>query len=202
MRKYLAPLVTSLMALLLTACAGHGPDSRGLAAHSKKVSDQLHRRLVAPVQPETGILPAAEDDEVVQLETDDPDGMIARGFSLIGTPYRIGGESARTGFDCSGFVGFLFREEMGIQLPRSTREMIQLDVPRVSRGELKLGDVIFFNRRGRGQVSHVGIYIGHNRFIHASSTRSGGVRVDSLDSAYWRSSYMQAKRVLGETPDA
>ena len=128
-------------------------------------------------------------------------GLIDRGFKLLGTPYRSGGSSAATGFDCSGFVSYLFREQ-GVQLPRSSREMIALDAPKVARHELRPGDILFFNDRGRGQVSHTGIYIGSNRFIHSSSHKSGGVRVDSLHDQYWNASYMQAKRVVRSGPDA
>jgi cell wall-associated NlpC family hydrolase len=130
------------------------------------------------------------------------DSVLERGFTLVGTPYRYGGSSTRTGFDCSGFVGFVFHKEAGIELPRSTREMIQLDAPKVERSELEPGDVVFFNNRGRGRVSHAGIYIGDDRFIHSSSSRSGGVRVDSLDDSYWRASFMQAKRVLALASDS
>ena len=135
------------------------------------------------------------DDESYELPAL-ADSVLERGFTLVGTPYRYGGSSTKTGFDCSGFVSFLFRKEAGIELPRSTREMINLEAPKIKRSELEPGDVVFFNNRGRGQVSHAGIYIGGDRFIHSSSTRSGGVRVDSLDDKYWRSSFMQAKRVL------
>lgn len=128
--------------------------------------------------------------------------ILDRGFDLVGTPYKFGGDSATTGFDCSGFVGFLFREEAGIDLPRSTRELIELDVPNVARRDLQPGDVLFFNNQGRGRVSHTGIYIGNDQFIHSSSRKSGGVRVDSLEDRYWNSSYMQAKRVLAAVPDA
>ena len=63
---------------------------------------------------------------------------------------------------------------------------------------IKPGDIVFFNNRGRGRVSHAGIYIGDDQFIHSSSHRSGGVRVDSLDDRYWNASYMEAKRVLAQ----
>ena len=130
------------------------------------------------------------------------DSVLELGFKLVGTPYRYGGSSTKTGFDCSGFVGFLFRKEAGIDLPRSTREMINLDAPKVARSDLEPGDVVFFNNRGRGRVSHAGIYIGNDQFIHSASRRSGGVRVDSLDDKYWRSSFMQAKRVLALAHDS
>lgn len=126
------------------------------------------------------------------------EGILERGFQLVGTPYRFGGESVSTGFDCSGFVSYLFREKAGIQLPRSTRELINLDAPLIARNELKPGDILFFNHRGRGRVSHTAIYIGDDRFIHSASRRSGGVRVDSLDDGYWRASFMKAKRVLAQ----
>jgi cell wall-associated NlpC family hydrolase len=124
------------------------------------------------------------------------DSLLERGFELVGTRYRYGGLNAETGFDCSGFVGFLFKEKAGIELPRSTREMINIKAPVVARSALKPGDVIFFNNRGRGRVTHAGIYIGDDKFIHSASRRSGGVRVDSLDDSYWKRSFMEAKRVL------
>lgn len=108
------------------------------------------------------------------------DSILDRGFELVGTQLLSGRHLDQTGFDCSGFVGYLFREEAGIKLPRSTREMINLDAPLVSRTELEPGDIVFFNNRGRGRVSHAGIYIDDDQFIHSSSSRSGGVRVDSL----------------------
>ena len=119
-----------------------------------------------------------------------------RAFSMIGTPYRWGGTTPKKGFDCSGLINFVYRDMTGIKLPRSTRELIDMDVPLVSKDELQPGDLLFFNNRGRGRVSHAGIYIGDGQFIHSASRRGGGVRVDSLDSSYWSLSYMEAKRVL------
>ncbi|MGH8355425.1 MAG: C40 family peptidase, partial [Pseudomonas sp.] len=139
------------------------------------------------------------DDQPYQLPSL-ADGILDRGFELVGTPYRFGGRTVKSGFDCSGFVGYLFKEEAGIQLPRSTREMINLKAPLVARNELEPGDIVFFNNRGRGRVSHAGIYIGDDQFIHSSSSRSGGVRVDSLHDRYWGASFMEAKRVLAQAP--
>ncbi|MDO8698457.1 MAG: peptidase P60 [Pseudomonadales bacterium RIFCSPLOWO2_12_59_9] len=184
-----APLVPLAFAALLSACAGH------------VVQPQI---ALQPVS-----LPLAEPthEQVAELTDEKPyqlpvlaDSILDRGFELVGTRYRAGGTSTKTGFDCSGFVGYLFREEAGIKLPRSTREMINLDAPLVARNELVPGDIVFFNNRGRGRVSHAGIYIGDDQFIHSSSSRSGGVRVDSMDDRYWRSSFMEAKRVLAQAP--
>lgn len=121
-------------------------------------------------------------------------------MSLIGTRYRFGGTSEKSGFDCSGFIGYLFREEAGVTLPRSTREMINVDAPKVARNKLKPGDLLFFSTNGRGRVSHAGIYLGDNQFIHSSSRRSGGVRIDSLGDRYWSKTFIEAKRALAMAP--
>lgn len=202
MRQRLAPLLPFALVTLLTACAAQ-PEQ----AESPLLAQGF--QFDFPVDmPEADADPQAASDEPTEQQlrelADDEsyelpalaDSVLERGFTLVGTPYRYGGSSRKTGFDCSGFVSFLFRKEAGIELPRSTREMINLDAPKIKRSELEPGDVVFFNNRGRGQVSHAGIYIGGDRFIHSSSSRSGGVRVDSLDDKYWRSSFMQAKRVL------
>jgi len=128
------------------------------------------------------------------------DSILERGMSLIGTRYRFGGTS-EAGFDCSGFIGYLFREEAGMNLPRSTREMINVDAPLVARSALKPGDLLFFATNGRrGRVSHAGIYLGDNQFIHSSSRKSGGVRVDSLGDSYWSKTFIEAKRALAMAP--
>lgn len=198
------PLLPVSLVLLLSACAGQPQQQE-----SVRVSEDFQLNFEQLV---TGMKAAedaqAQSDEPSELELREladeqsyelpplADSILERGFTLVGTPYRYGGQSIKTGFDCSGFVGYLFRKEAGIELPRSTREMISLNAPKIKRSELEPGDLVFFNNRGRGRVSHAGIYIGDDQFIHSSSSRSGGVRVDSLDDAYWRASFMQAKRVL------
>jgi cell wall-associated NlpC family hydrolase len=149
----------------------------------------------------------ATEDELAQFADSKPyqlpalaDSILERGKSLIGTRYRFGGTSTSSGFDCSGFIGYLFREEAGMSLPRSTREMINVDAPLVKRNDLKPGDLLFFSTAGRGRVSHAGIYLGDDQFIHSSSRRSGGVRVDSLDDAYWAKTFIEAKRALAMAP--
>ncbi|WP_342244360.1 C40 family peptidase [Pseudomonas sp. OTU5201] len=194
MLKRFAPLVPLTFALFLAACAGNVQQQSQFLAQAP-VADGAPDSLLADRGPTALDLANLTDDEPYQMPSL-ADGLLERGFELVGTPYRFGGRSMKTGFDCSGFVGYLFKEEAGIQLPRSTREMINLDAPVIARSELKPGDIVFFNNRGRGRVSHAGIYIGDDRFIHSSSSRSGGVRVDSLDDRYWKASYMEAKRVL------
>ena len=194
MLKRFAPLVPLTFALFLAACAGNVQQPSQTQVQAP-VADGAPDSLLADREPTALDLANLTDDEPYQMPSLS-DGLLERGFELVGTPYRFGGRSLKTGFDCSGFVGYLFKEEAGIQLPRSTREMINLDAPVIARSELQPGDIVFLNNRGRGRVSHAGIYIGDDRFIHSSSHRSGGVRVDSLDDRYWKASYMEAKRVL------
>ncbi|AWM79496.1 peptidase P60 [Gammaproteobacteria bacterium ESL0073] len=122
--------------------------------------------------------------------------IISHAYSLVGKPYRYGSESLTKGFDCSGFVGYLYGKEAGIELPRSTRQMIRIDAPKVvSKSKLKPGDVLFFATGKRGQVSHTGIYIGNKFFVHAANSRKG-VRIDSLNSGYWSAKFLEAKRII------
>lgn len=120
--------------------------------------------------------------------------VIFRAISLVGTPYRYGGTNPDTGFDCSGLIGFVFNEAAGLRLPRTTRELIDIDARSVDRSDLQAGDLVYFNSRG-GRVSHIGIYVGENRFVHAPSS-GGVVRIDKLDTPYWTKFYVGAKRLL------
>jgi cell wall-associated NlpC family hydrolase len=121
-------------------------------------------------------------------------GVLMRALGLVGTPYRYGGNSPAGGFDCSGLVQFVFHDSAGVRLPRSTRELVAMDAPEVDRRELQPGDLVFFNPGG-GKASHIGIYVGEGRFVHAPST-GGTVRLDQLDADYWRRTYAGARRVL------
>ena len=116
-----------------------------------------------------------------------------RAIGLVGTPYRTAGADPGVGFDCSGFVQYVYRDATGVQLPRNTQGQLALKIP-VSRRSLQTGDLVFFNTSGRG-VSHVGIYVGEGRFVHAPN-HGGRVRLDQLDDGYWSSRYLGARRVL------
>lgn len=125
------------------------------------------------------------------------DEVLLRAIGLVGTPYRWGGNTPDSGFDCSGLIGYVYRDAAGLQLPRTTREMSALRVPQVPRQQLRSGDLLFFATNGGRQVSHAGIYVGEGRFVHAPST-GGTVRLDSLSNSYWQKHYLDARRVLGE----
>ena len=201
-----APLVPLALVTLLFGCAAHSPVSEPAPQQPVKSSVTAQsssvRYLEAPFQEESATekqLASFADGKSYQLPVL-ADSILERGMSLIGTRYRFGGTS-EAGFDCSGFIGYLFREEAGMNLPRSTREMINVDAPLVSRSNLKPGDLLFFATNGRrGRVSHAGIYLGDDQFIHSSSRRSGGVRVDSLGDSYWSKTFIEAKRALAMAP--
>lgn len=195
MLKRFAPLVPITLALLLTACASTSQQQQSYSSPHQSLSFELDTASAAKAE-ESSAEQQLLDGKPYELPS--LDSLLVRGFSLIGTPYRYGGSSTTTGFDCSGFIGYLFREEAGIKLPRSTREMINLPAPKVARHDLQPGDLIFFATSGRGRVNHAGIYIGDDEFIHSASRRSGGVRVDKLSSNYWNSRYLMAKRVIDE----
>ncbi len=119
--------------------------------------------------------------------------VLMRAISLVGTPYLYGGNTPEGGFDCSGLVNYVYRNMLDLQLPRSSRELAAWQGPRIAPGQLATADLVFFG--SDGQVSHVGIYVGEGRFVHAPST-GGTVRLDHLDGSYWRRHYSGAKRVL------
>ena len=197
MLKRFAPLVPLALVTLLFGCAAHSP----VQEQPQQVKNSATAQSSVIYQEEL-----ATEKELADFNGKKPyelpvlaDSILERGMSLIGTRYRFGGTS-EAGFDCSGFIGYLFREEAGMNLPRSTREMINVKAPLVARNNLKPGDLLFFSTAGRGRVSHAGIYLGDNQFIHSSSRRSGGVRVDSLGDSYWSKTFIEAKRALAMAP--
>ena len=119
--------------------------------------------------------------------------VLMRAISLVGTPYRYGGSSPETGFDCSGLVNYVYRDMLDLRLPRTSRELAQVQGPKIEPRRLAPADLVFFG--SKGNVTHVGIYVGEGRFVHAPST-GGTVRLDHLDGPYWRDHYSGAKRVL------
>ena len=110
-------------------------------------------------------------------------------LAMVGKPYRYGG-STPAGFDCSGLVQYSY-SQAGVRLPRDTQALRRL-AQSVRARDLRRGDLLFFDQEGK-KSSHVGIYLGGNRFVHAPST-GGRVRTDGLD-AYWREHLVEAKRI-------
>lgn len=119
-------------------------------------------------------------------------------LSLIGVDYKFGGNTPDQGLDCSGLIRYVFQQATGISLPRTAREQARVGQS-VAMDKLQPGDLVFFNTR-RFQFSHVGLYVGDNRFIHAPS-RGGSVEVVNLDQRYWQKAFNGARRVVSGLPD-
>lgn len=131
-----------------------------------------------------------------QVRPADPqaaNAVLMRAIGLVGTPYTYGGNTPESGFDCSGLVAYVYRDMLDLRLPRTSRELAAIQGPRIAPEKLATADLVFFG--SKGNVSHVGIYVGEGRFVHAPST-GGTVRLDYLDGPYWRDHYSGAKRVL------
>lgn len=109
--------------------------------------------------------------------------ILMQGMSLIGTPYRYGGSSRDNGFDCSRMVQYIYQQALQVALPRTARDMAAVSAPIPAR-QLKVGDLVFFNTNGQ-PYSHMGLYIGDGKFIHAPSSK-GVIRAASLDQAYFK----------------
>ena len=164
-------LVPGLAALALLAAAGCG----GGKSTRPSAPAARHWPQVTPADPASA------------------NAVTLRALGLVGTPYRYGGNTPDTGFDCSGLVNYVYRDMLDLRLPRSSGELAALQGPRLAPDRLASGDLVFFG--SRGTVTHVGIYVGEGRFVHAPSS-GGTVRLDRLDGPYWRDHYSGAKRVL------
>ncbi|ELQ8926779.1 peptidoglycan DD-endopeptidase MepH [Escherichia coli] len=114
----------------------------------------------------------------------------------IGKPYRWGGSSPRTGFDCSGLVYYAYKDLVKIRIPRTANEMYHLrDAAPIERSELKNGDLVFFRTQGRGTADHVGVYVGNGKFIQSPRTGQE-IQITSLSEDYWQRHYVGARRVM------
>lgn len=121
--------------------------------------------------------------------------LLIHAISMIGVKYKYGGNSAQIGFDCSGFVRHVFAESLALDLPRSSQAMGKLGLT-VASTDLHPGDLVFYNTR-RSTFSHVGIYLGEGRFVHAPS-RGKSVEIVNMTESYWKSRFNGARRIIFE----
>lgn len=135
---------------------------------------------------------AMPDAELSPHDQDALNDLAFFALSLSGTPYQYGGDSPDSGFDCSGFVRYVFRRSLGVELPRSTSEINRLGQS-VELAQLRPGDLVFYDTL-RSMFSHVGIYLGDARFVHSPSS-GGSVRVEHMQDNYWRRHYNGARRI-------
>lgn len=157
-------LLLILLALSLTACSTPRPDASAMTAPH--------------------FTPSENEAKMSNLAI--------YAMSLYDTPYLYGGKSRDNGFDCSGFVQYVFQNSLGLQLPRTSAEMSRIGTPLAS-DQLKPGDLVFFNT-SHSPNSHVGIYIGGNRFVHAPKT-GRAIAITSLKNRYWNEHYSGARRI-------
>ena len=174
-------------------------DEDGMQALVKQQSEKERRQEAkAPPAPSPKVEfsePASSQSSskrTAALSRREADELIGNAMGLLGVSYRFGGSSVSSGFDCSGFMQHIFRKTMQINLPRTSAEQAKMGVA-VSRSELQPGDMVFFST-SRGRISHVGLYIGNNRFIHAPRTGKS-IEITSLGNKYWNSKYVTARRV-------
>jgi len=132
-------------------------------------------------------------DRARQQATDQAGSLVINAMAFLDVPYKWGGNSHDTGFDCSGFVKAVYEQSLGKVLPRRSDEQAAATAP-IARDELKPGDLVFFNTMRRA-FSHVGIYVGDGKFIH--SPRAGAqVRMEDMRVSYWRKRFDGARRVI------
>jgi len=120
--------------------------------------------------------------------------ILFRAIGLVGTPYRWGGNTPAGGFDCSGLIDYIYRTATGIKLPRTSHDMASMHARKVRKmTQLASGDLVFFDIGGA--ISHVGVYVGKGRFVHAPNS-GGTVRLDDIDGPYWGDHFAYGRRVL------
>ncbi len=182
MRPPFILILVSAATACLTACAATGAVPRPFPTPAP-----------APVAPPE---PGAPVPSTIRDVSGDGYVISGMALSLQGAPYRNGG-SEPSGFDCSGFVWYVF-DQHGVPLPRTVTEQFQIG-SHVDKGDVRAGDLLFFDTSGAGfsgtHATHVGISIGGDEFVHAPSTK-GQVRVERLGSGYWSARFLEARRVL------
>jgi cell wall-associated NlpC family hydrolase len=150
-----------------------------------------------PADP-TALLPAADGAAAVDASDDASDlrqALVSLAMTLRDVRYVRGGSSPSTGFDCSGFVRYVFAHAIGLRLPANSARQFLAGI-KVRRGDMQPGDLVFFHTRGHKRISHVGIYLDNGRFIHSPSAGKS-VEVSSLDEGYWAKRFAGARRPDG-----
>jgi len=170
------------------------------AAPAAAAPDTSSRDAVLQLLQDRGLLPATEPG-VIRQARDMASDLVLTAMNFLGVPYRRGGSSADEGFDCSGFTRHIFESTIGLVLPRRADQQAEhASLLAVKREELRPGDLVFFNTMRRA-FSHVGIYMGEGKFIHAPRT-GGQVRIEDMRQAYWSQRFNGARRADLAGPQA
>jgi cell wall-associated NlpC family hydrolase len=181
--RFKSTLTALATALLLAASAHAAPGQPG---------DDLDKLLV-----EKGLL--SQIGQVRQSVSNKASELVVNAMGFLGVPYKRGGSTLETGFDCSGFVRAMFEQSIGLILPRRAEQQAAA-TQNIEKSELKPGDLVFFNTMRR-TFSHVGIYVGDGRFIH-SPKPGAEVRVENMSTSYWANRFDGARRVQTSAPAA
>ncbi|XTZ39710.1 bifunctional murein DD-endopeptidase/murein LD-carboxypeptidase [Salmonella enterica] len=176
-RYFLRALPAIAVAVLLSAC-------------SSNTAKNMHSETLAVPEDSSSLQASQDEFENLVRNVDVKSRLMDQYASWKGVRYRLGGDTKK-GIDCSGFVQRTFREQFGLELPRSTWEQQEMGKS-ISRTGLRTGDLVLFRAGSTGR--HVGIYIGNNQFVHAST--SSGVMISNMDEPYWKKRYNEARRVL------
>jgi cell wall-associated NlpC family hydrolase len=146
------------------------------------------------VYPETEQSPEVVDKSTQDLLLDeDSEKIISLAYAQVGTPYIYGGSSFQ-GFDCSGFVNYVYKHAIGKNLPRTSRAISEYTT-KLNRDQLIPGDIVFFDTSKKGYINHCGIYIGNGRFIHASSGKAHSVTTSNIDKGFYKDRFRWGGRV-------
>jgi cell wall-associated NlpC family hydrolase len=137
-----------------------------------------------------GSAPPKRSARLPALTAEQGSDIAIHALGLVGTPYRWGGNTPESGFDCSGLIGYVYKHRAGVAPPRTVAQLAGFG-DAVSAGELRTGDLVIF---GRDPAWHAGIYVGEGRFVHAPST-GGTVRLDRLDNRYWARQMVRYRRI-------
>ncbi|MDM8359262.1 C40 family peptidase [Pandoraea communis] len=200
----LAFTAAGLVTASLTAKAddynnGPSPAARAAAAAIQAANASQNATANAATAGMSDVPQAAVEESRVQRAqkllsnvTDKASDVVLGALNYIGVRYKYGGNTPDSGLDCSGFVRYVFQDTLNFMLPRRSEEMSQVG-ERIAKTDLKPGDLVFFNTMRRS-FSHVGIYIGGDKFVHAPAT-GGKIRVEDLRESYWSARYNGARRV-------
>lgn len=185
----------SFVLLAAASCAHAGP---AVSAEEDAGRYMADKRLVDRLEQARAIMADKVSDGAARVKSRTSE-LVVSAMGFLGVPYRRGGSSAETGFDCSGFVKAMYEQTLGLVLPRRANEQAAA-TRKIDRQELQPGDLVFFNTLRRA-FSHVGIYVGDGKFIH-SPKPGAQVRVEDMGVPYWSKRFDGARRVVDEAPQA
>jgi len=193
-------LKKALLSQILGLALGFAISSSAQAVEANAPAPEVTSSSVETVVPKESIFQAGRayiarvSDRLADTVTGKSEELINRAMEVIGVRYRWDAELPQSGLDGSSFVGYVFKDKLGFLLPRKSTQMSRVGKP-IGRDELQPGDLVFFNTM-RLTFSHVGIYVGDNKFIHSPS-KGTSVRVDDLGSLYWDKRFDGARRLDG-----